>query len=803
MVEEKWMKLWDEHKLFQGTYNDPDLTSENKKYLLFAFAYPSGEGLHVGHAEPYTALDILARYYRMKGMKPFWPIGWDAFGLPAENYAIKTGVHPSETTKRAIKNFSGQIRRLGVSCDWETEIATCHPDYYKWTQWLFLKLYEHNKAYKANARVNWCGSCQTVLANEQVVNGECERCGTIVVQKDMDQWMFRITDYKDELINDLEQIDWPEATKKHQTNWIGRSEGAEIDFEIEGHDEMLKVFTTRPDTIYGVTFMGLAPEHPLVSKLTTEENAREVRKYVVQTETRTEEDRIVGKIKLGVFTGAYAINPINGKRIPIWLTDYVLGGYGTGAIMGVPAHDDRDYEFARRNKIEMVQVISPIEDIEMPYSGEGKMINSDEFNGLDSTDFKTKVIQLLESKNTGKATITYKLRDWLISRQRYWGAPIPIVYDPEGKPHPVKEEHLPWLLPTDVVDFNPKGESPLRTSVEFKERVEKLYGEGWTPEYDTMDTFVDSSWYYLRYVDPRNPNEFAQKSQIKKLMPVDFYMIGAEHTVLHLLYSRFFTKFLRDIGLLDFDEPFVKMRHQGLILGPNNRRMSKSRGNVINPDEVVEAHGADTLRMYEMFMGPIDADKPWDTNGVVGVRRFLSRIWNIVNDPAKANADKSTPEVEKELHKSIKKVGEDIENTKFNTSIAKLMELLNLWEKDGQQLTGSDTFKFLKILSPLAPFISDELYESVNNMLGTGQDKLTSIHLESWPEYDENLVKDAVVKIVVQVNGKVRGTLVDIKADTPQIEVEKMAIELVQTQLEGKKIEKIFYVENRLINLVV
>lgn len=790
------MKSWEDAKLFQEVYDDPNLSPESKLYLLFAFAYPSGEGLHVGHVESKTALDILARYNRMNGKKVFFPVGWDAFGLPAENYAVKTGVPPAETTKKAIDTFKRQIKRVGISYDWETETATCDPDYYKWTQWLFLELYKAGKAYRGEAHVNWCPQDQTVLANEQVVDGKCERCGTQVVQKDMVQWMYKITDYKDELIEDLDQVDWPEFTKKRQINWIGKSQGAEIEFDVKDVEgEKLTVFTTRSDTIFGATFMVLAPEHPLVSQITTSENQDVVTAYQEKAQSKTEEERLINKEKTGVFTGGYAINPLNGKEIPVWISDYVLMGYGTGAIMAVPAHDERDFEFAKANNLEVIPVVESESSEELPFADEGKVINSAEFDGLTSAEFKKKIIEVLEQKGIGHAKTTYKLRDWLVSRQRYWGAPIPIVYDPEGNPHAVKKEHLPWMLPTDV-DFNPTGESPLKSSKEFKERVEKLYGEGWTPEYDTMDTFVDSSWYYLRFTDPKNGEEFASKDQLNKLMPVDFYMIGPEHTVLHLLYSRFFTKFLRDQGYLNFDEPFMGMRHQGMILGPDNKKMSKSKGNVINPDIVIEEYGADTLRVYEMFMGPIDADKPWDTNGVAGVRRFLARIWSMANDPAKSEASESTKDLENLLHKTIKKVNADIPELKFNTAIAKLMEFVNTWEKQGNALSKEDTVKLVKILAPFAPFISDEIY-------GLKSGEAESIHLADWPEYSEELAKDDAVTVVVQVNGKVRANLENVSVDESEENIKEMAKEAAAKFLEGKEVVKTVFVPVKIVNFVV
>ena len=802
-IESEILQQWEEKGLFQNTSNKAT-TKENKEYLLFAFAYPSGEGLHVGHVESKTALDILARYYRMQGKDVFFPVGWDAFGLPAENYAVKTKIHPSVTTKNAIKVFSRQIKQLGISYDWSSEIATCDPEYYKWTQWLFLELYKNKKAYKKLANVNWCPSCNTVLANEQVVEGSCERCGTQVIQKDLEQWFFKITDYKDELISGLDQVDWPSYTKQKQLNWIGRSEGAEITFKIVDTNNDFKVYTTAHDTIYGVTFMVLAPEHPLIRDFIENApknfNKESVSDYVEKTKTKTEEDRIINREKSGVFTGLYALNPLNGEKIPVWVADYVLMNYGTGAIMAVPGHDERDADFAKNHNLNVIYLTK--ENTFISYSGKIKsdlkafhLQNSAEFNDMSFEESRTKILSKLESLGLGYSKVQYRLRDWLISRQRYWGAPIPIVYDPEGNPHPVKQEHLPWVLPTDV-DFLPTGESPSRLSKEFGERVERLYGKGWTPDYDTLDTFVDSSWYYLRFPDARNDSAFASKDKLKNWLPVDFYMIGPEHTVLHLLYSRFFTKCLRDMGYLNIDEPFQKMRHQGMILGPDNKKMSKSKGNVINPDLVVEAQGADTLRVYEMFMGPIDADKPWSESGVAGARRFLSRINSIVLNSSKAQAEKSSQNSLVELNALITKVGSDIPVLKFNTAIAAMMTFLNVWEKDSECLCVQDTKSFLKLLCPFAPFLSDYLWQKFSG-------EIESIHLSSWPQARADLLQKESFDLVVQVSGKVRGTAKNLKFTLSEDEILSIAKDLVSKHLEGQTIKNKIYIKNRLVNFVI
>jgi leucyl-tRNA synthetase len=810
-IEEKWLKQWTNDQLFQGTTAK---TIKEKLYLLFAFAYPSGSGLHVGHVESKTALDILARFNRMNGKDVFFPVGWDAFGLPAENYAIKTGVPPVETTKNAIHTFRRQIKRLAISYDWQAEIATCHPDYYQWTQWLFLQLYKKGLAYQKLGKVNWCPSCQTVLANEQVVNGRCERCDSEVVQKDMKQWFFKITEYKDELISGLEKVDWPAATKHQQLNWIGKSEGAEIKFQIFNSaqqqimDQSLEIYTTAHDTIFGCTFMVIAPEHDfLLQNKDLIKNWSEVEQYIQQVGKKTELDRQIQKDKTGIkLEGLACINPINEQKVPIYVADYVLAGYGTGAIMAVPGEDTRDYEFAQKFNIPVIFTTSAnkfiaYEDIKS--DPENFIIsNSGEFNGLNFVEGRRAILAKLVELGAGEAKSQYKLRDWLISRQRYWGAPIPVVYDPAGNPHPVKEEHLPWLLPTDV-EFKPTGESPLTYSQEFKERTERLYGQGWRPEYDTMDTFVDSSWYYLRYADARNKAEFANKQQLEKWLPVDFYMIGPEHIVLHLLYSRFFTKFLRDEGYLKFDEPFLKMRHQGMILGPDNRKMSKSKGNVINPDDVVEKFGADTLRVYEMFMGPIEADKPWDTRAVVGVYKFLSRIFRLVNDQLGQGAPQGKYQTVRKLHQTISKVSTDIPQLKFNTAIAMMMELVNQWETDSHEANGSvltpeEVKAFLQILAPFAPFLAEELYHLF--------DQADSIHLSNWPTFDEKLAVDEVILLPIQVNGKMRAQL-QVEStqinDQDQVLLQAKQLANVKKWIADKKVVKEIYIPGKIVNLVV
>lgn len=805
-VEEKWLAKWEEASLFCDTdLNLSDDKIKDKEYLLYAFAYPSGSGLHVGHVEPKTALDIQARYKRMIGKKVFFPVGWDAFGLPAENYAIKTGIHPRETTKAAINTFRSQVKRLGISYDWSQEIATNHPEYYKWTQWIFEQLYRKGLAYQGEGKVNWCPSCQTVLANEQVVNGLCERCDSEVIQKDLKQWYFKITQYKDELIKGLEGVDWPAPTKSQQINWIGRSEGAEVDFAIKDTAEKLTIFTTRLDTIFGTTFMVISPEkfeEKNLLNFVKKEYQSLVKDYIAQAYKKTEETRKIGeKDKSGVDTGLLIINPFNQEEIPLFVADYVLGGYGTGAIMAVPAHDERDLAFAKKFNLAVKEVVV-----------DGCLINSGDYDGLTSQQAVKQMVA--DFPQVARRSINYKLRDWLISRQRYWGAPIPVVYDPQGQAHLVKEEHLPWLLPDDV-DFKPTGESPLKSSREFKARVEKLYGAGWTPEYDTMDTFVDSSWYYMRYCSARDSQQFADAKKLKTWMPVDFYLIGPEHIVLHLLYSRFFTKFLRDEGYIDLPsgEPFAKMRHQGMILGPDGRKMSKSKGNVINPDEIVQEYGADTLRVYEMFMGPLDADKPWNPRAVAGVARFLRKVYRLVGRELARQNDSSLElladrtELVQKLHWAIHKLSTDLPEFKYNTAIAALMELSNIWEKMDEDehllLTQEELLSFIKLLAPLAPFIAEELYDQAKAL---GWQLKDFVHLESWPKYDEKLLQKDETNLVIQVNGKLRAQMMwptNRLAEKEAIIEQAKSLEGMQKWLVGQNIQKEIYVSGKIVNLVV
>ncbi len=976
-IEKKWQKVWEDTAAFTAS-ND---STKEKHYVLDMFPYPSGSGLHVGHVEGYTATDIYSRYKRMRGYNVLHPMGWDAFGLPAENYAIKTGVAPQKTTDDAIENFRKQIKSLGLSYDWSREVGTHTPEYYKWTQWFFLTLYKNGFAEKRMAKVNWCPKDQTVLANEQTVSetgekGVCVRCGTKVVQKDLSQWFFKITDFADQLVDDLDTVDWPESTKINQRNWIGRSEGAEIDFTVASSGEKIKVFTTRPDTIFGATYMVLAPEHSLVTALADRlQNKDEVFAYVEAAKNKTDLERQEeSKDKTGVeLKGVKAVNPATKEEIPVFIADYVLGGYGTGAIMAVPAHDERDFAFAKKFNLPIKYVVLPkridernphqpgkelvfrkvisgiirnpktgkylvlnwkqqpwttfvvggMEEGETPeeaarreiaeetgyknlklvrvmggptyaeyyaahkgvnrnvhnwlvlfeleneekdelsaeeaamhelewvdlstitrdrmahaeldimleriqsatndlYTRPGILIDSGAFSGLDSEDAKKKITEAVG----GKMVKTYRLRDWLISRQRYWGAPIPVVYDPEGKPHPVPEEHLPWLLPTDV-DYLPHGTSPLATSKELLERTEKIFGKGWKPEADTMDTFVCSSWYFFRFADPHNKDAFSGREALKKWMPVDLYMGGAEHTVLHLMYARFFTKVLQKLGYINFTEPFTKLRHQGLILAEDGSKMSKSKGNVINPDDVVDTFGADSVRMYEMFMGPLEAQKPWSTSSIMGVRRFLERAWkytteiwleNYIKD-IKENPQNAieyekngwNPKLENELQALILKVTNDIESLKFNTALSALMIYLNLVYEETKlrtysgteatmskstQMTKGQLETFIKLLSPFAPHIAAEMWESIGNT--------SHVWAETWPVADASKLASAMVTIAVQVNGKMRATI-EIPADMSEEEALKTARsnEQVAKWIGQGKEKRAVYVPSKIISFVV
>lgn len=789
--EKKWEDKWEEEKI----YSTPkEVNKENKFYVLPQLPYPSGAGLHVGHAEVYTACDIYSRFKRMKGKKVLQVIGWDSFGLPAENYAIKSNIHPKITTNKAIENFKYQIKRMGVSLDWEGSVGSHEPSYYKWTQWFFLLMLERGLAYKKKQRVNWCDSCKTVLANEQVVNGICERCHTEVIQKEMDQWFLKITDYADRLIDDLEKVDWPEESVQRQRDWIGRSQGAMMEFEVEGSKKKLKVFTTRPDTVYGATFMVIAPEHELIKEIKDKiGNYDEVAKYVKQASFKTELERQQQeKDKTGIeLQGIKATNPVSGEKMPIFVADYVLASYGTGSIMAVPAHDERDFEFAKKHKLEIKQVIeAKKKKNEEVYEGEGKLINSELFKGLSYPQDKEKIIKILEDKGVAEGKVIYKLRDWSISRQRFWGAPIPIVYDPEGKPHPAKMEDLPIKLPNDV-DFHPTGRPPIADSKEFQKGVEEKYGKGWKRETDTLDTFMCSSWYYYRYLDPKNDKAFASKKALETWMPIDFYLGGPEHVTGHMLYSRFFTKVLHDAGYIKFDEPFMVHRHQGLILGGDNKKMSKRWNNIVNPTEVMDRHGGDTLRLYEMFMGPLEQAKAWNTNDEKGIFRFINRIWKLFE---KVDDSYQSEEQEKWINKTIKKVEKDIEELGFNTAIAFLMELVNFFKKE-EKISKQVWEKFLLILAPFAPFMTEEMWNKMGNKF--------SIHQQEWPKIEEKYLKEDTINLPIQVNGKTRSML-EVKPDIKEEEVIKLS---QADQRAGKYLKdghkKVIYIPNKIINFVI
>ncbi|HYE22115.1 MAG TPA: leucine--tRNA ligase [Verrucomicrobiae bacterium] len=777
-----WQDKWEAEKLY-ATPENPD--PSKKQYILDMFPYPSGAGLHVGHPIGYIGTDILSRFARMNGKHVLHPMGWDAFGLPAENYAIKAGVHPEVTTKQNTDRFREQLKMIGLSYDWSKEINTSQPEYYKWTQWLFLQLYKNGLAYKKEAYVNWCPKDQTVLANEQVINGCCDRCGSKVEQKLLSQWFFKITDYAERLLNDIEKVDWPEPIKQMQKNWIGRSSGARLKFYVKDSDRAIEIFTTRPDTLFGATYMVLAPEHPMVDEITTDDRKEVIQKYIDQTKLKSELERTaLEKNKTGEFTGSYAINPATEEEIPIWIADYVLISYGSGAIMAVPAHDERDFEFAKKYNLPIKKVINaPSNFKEEVYTGEGSLINSGEYSLLNSVEARNHI-----TADFGKQEVQYRLRDWLVSRQRYWGAPIPIIYCDEHGMQPVSESDLPVKLPTDV-DFKPTGESPLVYSKEFHNVTCPICSKPARRDSDTMDTFVDSSWYFFRYTDVQNQDQFANQKHINEWMPIDTYVGGADHAVLHLLYSRFITKALIDLNYLPKDnfkeaEPFIKLRNQGNILGPDGQKMSKSKGNVINPDDVINEYGADSLRMYEMFMGPFEDAKPWSTQGIVGVRRFLDRVVKFqetFKDAQNVN-----------IHKLTKKITSDITSMKFNTAVAAFMEFLN----ENPSMSKDNWETFLKLLAPFAPHISEELW------LGLGHDK--SIHLEFWPIYDPSLILESEITLVVQVLGKTRGTLT-VKRGLTQEEAKQAALELdaVKKQLEGKEVIKEVFVPDKLINFVV
>jgi len=839
-IEKKWQNFWEQNKTFKA--NDCD-NSKPKYYVLDMFPYPSAEGLHVGHPEGYTASDIVARYKRMRGFNVLHPMGWDAFGLPAEQYAIESGTHPAETTQRNIESMRRQIKALGFSYDWDRQVATTDPKYYKWTQWIFLKLFnsyfddteqkakpieglpvpgdlsenekqkyidEHRLAYEAQVPVNWCPALGTVLANEEVVGGLSERGGHPVIRKPMRQWMLRITKYAERLLEDLNEVDWSESIKKLQIDWIGKSIGAEVDFKLDGFDEVIRVFTTRPDTLFGATYMVLAPELEMVDMITTDEHKEKVEKYRQEAARKSDLDRTdLAKEKTGAFTGAYAINPVNNEKIPIWLSDYVLISYGTGAIMSVPAHDERDFDFAKKFNLPIIPVVEPddgeqaelVKQGKLCFVGDGKAINSGQFDGLATTEFKEQITSWLSEKGLGKKAVNYKLRDWLFSRQRYWGEPFPILHTGDTRIVGLSEEDLPLRLP-EVENYKPPGtgESPL-ANIDNWVNVTLADGSKAKRETNTMPQWAGSCWYYLRYLDPNNDQKSWDMEKEKYWMPVDLYIGGAEHAVLHLLYARFWHKLLYDLRYVSTKEPFAKLVNQGMILGEDGQKMSKSRGNVVNPDKVIADYGADSMRLYEMFMGPLEATKPWNMQGVEGVYRFLQKVWRMTVDEdtgrlaeavKEAQADEATLRL---LNQTIKKVGDDIESFGFNTAISAMMIFINHLSRQAVR-PRSLIEKFVLILSPFAPHITEELWEKLGHT--------NSLAYESWPEYDKQLIKEKEIELAVQVNGKIKDKIVvSTDADEEQIKQKALASEKIIAAMAGKQPKKIIVIKSRLVNIVI
>lgn len=795
-IEQKWQKYWEEQQTFKTT-EDPD---KKNYYALDMFPYPSGQGLHVGHPEGYTATDIIARLKRMQGFNVLHPMGWDAFGLPAEQYALNTGHSPREFTKTNVDNFRRQIKSLGLSYDWSREINTTDPGYYKWTQWIFEQLYKKGLAYEAEVPVNWSPDLGTVVANEEVIDGKTERGGFPVIRKPMRQWVLKITAYADRLIDDLDDLDWPEAIKEQQRNWIGRSIGASIRFKVADQDEEIEVFTTRPDTIFGAACMVLAPEHDLVEKLTTPAQKEAVAAYVKEVSHKSDLERTdLAKNKTGVFTGSYVINPANGEKVQIWIADYVLASYGTGAIMVVPAHDDRDFEFAQKFNLPITPVIEGGDVTKEAYTGDGVHINSGFLNGLGKQAAIDKMIDWLNEQQIGEKKVNYRLRDWLFSRQRYWGEPIPVIHWEDGETTLVPEDQLPLLLPK-ATDIKPSGtgESPLANLTDWVNVVDENGRHG-KRETNTMPQWAGSSWYFLRYVDPTNEEALADFDKLKQWMPVDLYVGGAEHAVLHLLYARFWHKFLYDLGVVPTKEPFQKLVNQGMILGDNHEKMSKSKGNVVNPDDIVEQYGADTLRLYEMFMGPLDASIAWSENGLSGAHKFIKRIWNLLIDDEDALRDRVTTindhKLDKVYNQTVKKVTEDFSALHFNTGISTLMVFVNeAYKQDSLPLEYMEGL--VKLIAPLTPHLAEELWSKLGHV-GT-------ITYAQWPTYDETKLVDDSVQIVVQVNGKVRQHL-DIARDTSRDAMQELALadEKVQEALTGKEIKKVIAVPNKLVNIVV
>ena len=795
-IEKKWQKYWADNRTFKTT----EAGGKPKYYVLDMFPYPSGQGLHVGHPEGYTATDIVARAKRAQGFNVLHPMGWDAFGLPAEQYALDTGNDPADFTELNIKTFKRQIQSLGFSYDWSREINTTDPSYYKWTQWIFTKLYEQGLAYEAEVSVNWCPALGTVLANEEVVDGVSERGGHPVYRKPMRQWMLKITAYAERLLDDLELVDWPESIKEMQRNWIGRSEGSNVIFKIKDSDKEFTVFTTRPDTLYGATYAVMAPELPLVKEIMSNQQAEVVNAYIDSISLKSDLDRTeLAKEKTGVFTGAYAINPVNGKEIPIWIADYVLATYGTGAIMAVPAHDTRDYEFAKKFDLEIIPVLEGGNVEEEAYTEDGLHINSDFLNGLDKATAIAKMNDWLSENGLGEKVISYRLRDWLFSRQRYWGEPIPVIHWEDGTSTTVPENELPLLLPkTDQVKPSGTGESPLAVIDEWVNVVDPVTGMKGRRETNTMPQWAGSSWYFLRFMDPHNRNDLASKERLDYWQNVDLYIGGAEHAVLHLLYARFWHKFLYDIGIVPTKEPFQKLYNQGMILGENNEKMSKSKGNVVNPDDIVERYGADSLRMYEMFMGPLDASSTWSEGGIEGSRKFLDRIWRLLLDENDKMRDRittiNTHELDKVYHQTVKKVTEDYDNLHFNTAISQMMIFINeAYKVDAlpfEYVTG-----FIQLLAPIAPHFSEELWVKLGKPEG--------ISYVAWPTYDEAFLVEAEIEVVFQINGKVK-TKEMVPSDISNDDMIAMALEnsIIKEGIEGKTVRKTIAIPGKLVNIV-
>ncbi len=796
-IEKKWRSYWYENKTFQVT-EDPSVPREKRVYVLDMFPYPSSAGLHVGHPEGYTATDIYCRYLRMNGYSVLHPMGFDSFGLPAENYAIKTGTHPRVSTESNISRFETQIKALGFSYDWDRSLSTHKPEYYQWTQWIFLKLWERGLAYEAKIPINWCPSCLTGLANEEVKEGNCERCNSQVERRNLRQWLLKITDYAERLLADLDQVDWPESIKLMQKNWIGKSEGANVHFPLVDGEGSIEVYTTRPDTLFGATYMVLAPEHPLVDRLTTPEQRSTVDVYIREAQLKSDLERTdLAKEKTGVFTGGFAVNPVNEKRVPVWISDYILISYGTGAIMAVPAHDERDFDFAKTFNLPILPVVSregSTAELSSAYPGDGIAVNSGSFNGLTTPEFKEKIVEWLEERGLGRKAINYKLRDWIFSRQRYWGEPIPLIHCPHCGTVPVPYQELPVLLP-EVESYKPTGtgESPLAGITDWVNTDCPQCGKKARRETNTMPQWAGSCWYYLRFLDPHNAEVFAARDKIDYWMPVDLYIGGAEHAVLHLLYSRFWHKVLFDLDLVGSAEPFARLINQGMILGEGGVKMSKSMGNVISPDDIIAEFGADSMRMYEMFMGPLEVSKPWSTGGIAGIKRFLERVWRISD---KTMSEQKPPEkLQRTLHKTIKKVSRDTASLQFNTAIAQMMIFVGEMNQEESLYPGLMA-TFVLLLAPYAPYLAEELWEK----LGFAP----SVSSQAWPKWEEELTVEETRTVVYQINGKIRAReVLPAGLSAAEVESKAWAHPRIRELTAGKTVVKVIAVPDRLVNIVI